>query len=58
MSSLPRNGDVAEQFELLADLLELEGAQSFRVLAYRRAAQRMRNERITAHLSFTAGPTT
>ena len=42
MPSLPRNGDVAEQFELLADLLELEGAQSFRVLAYRRAAQRMR----------------
>ena len=33
---------MAEQFELLADLLELEGAQSFRVLAYRRAAQRMR----------------
>ena len=40
--ALPRNADVAEQFELLADLLELEGAQSFRVLAYRRAAQRMR----------------
>src|ERR671933_650097 len=34
--SLPRNADVAEQFELLADLLELEGAESFRVLAYRR----------------------
>jgi DNA polymerase (family 10) len=39
---LPRNADVAGCFELLADLLELEGAQSFRVLAYRRAAQRMR----------------
>jgi DNA polymerase (family X) len=41
-ASLPRNTDVAEQFELLADLLELEGAESFRVLAYRRAATRMR----------------
>jgi DNA polymerase (family X) len=40
--SLPRNADVAGQFELLADLLELEGAESFRVLAYRRAALRMR----------------
>jgi DNA polymerase (family X) len=33
---------VADQFDLLADLLELEGAESFRVLAYRRAATRMR----------------
>ncbi len=33
---------MAEQFDLLADLLELEGAESFRVLAYRRAATRMR----------------
>ena len=41
-STLPRNQDVAEQFELLADLLELEGADSFRVIAYRRAAQKMR----------------
>jgi DNA polymerase (family 10) len=41
-STLPRNQDVADQFEQLADLLELEGAQSFRVVAYRRAAQRMR----------------
>jgi DNA polymerase (family 10) len=40
--TLPRNPEVAAQFELLADLLELEGAESFRVLAYRRAAQRMR----------------
>ena len=36
------NSEVAGQFELLADLLELEGQESFRVLAYRRAAQRMR----------------
>ena len=33
---------MADQFDLLADLLELEGAESFRVLAYRRAATRMR----------------
>src|SRR2546428_12191513 len=40
--TLPRNGDVADQFELLADFLELEGSDQFRPLAYRRAAQRMR----------------
>src|SRR3989440_10805380 len=42
MAALPSNADVADQFDLLADLLELEGAESFRVLAYRRAATRMR----------------
>ncbi len=42
VKALPRNPDVAEQFELLADLLELEGAEPFRVLAYRRAAARIR----------------
>src|SRR5437588_3096591 len=40
--ALPRNGDVADQLDLLADLLELEGEASFRVLAYRRAATRIR----------------
>jgi DNA polymerase (family 10) len=40
--TLPRNNDVAGQLELLADLLELEGEASFRVLAYRRAATRIR----------------
>jgi DNA polymerase (family X) len=39
---LPRNVDVADQLELLADLLEIEGEASFRVLAYRRAAMRIR----------------
>jgi DNA polymerase (family 10) len=39
---LPRNDALAEQFELLADLLELEGADSFRVGAYRKAAARIR----------------
>jgi DNA polymerase (family X) len=42
MPPLPGNAEVADQFDLLADLLELEGAESFRVLAYRRAATRMR----------------
>jgi DNA polymerase (family 10) len=40
--TLPRNVDVADQLELLADLLELEGEASFRVLAYRKAATRIR----------------
>jgi DNA polymerase (family 10) len=38
----PRNPEVAEQFDLLADFLELEGADAFRVVAYRRAANRIR----------------
>jgi DNA polymerase (family 10) len=42
VAALPGNAEIAEQFDLLADLLELEGAESFRVLAYRRAATRMR----------------
>ena len=42
MPPLPGNAEVADHFDLLADLLELEGAESFRVLAYRRAATRMR----------------
>ena len=40
--SLPRNAEVADQLELLADLLEIEGQASFRVIAYRRAASRVR----------------
>jgi hypothetical protein len=35
---------VAEQLELLADLLEIEGQPAFRVLAYRRAATRIREQ--------------
>jgi len=42
VAALPRNADVAAQFEKLADILDLEGAESFRVIAYRRAAQRIR----------------
>jgi len=36
------NVAIAERFELLGDLLELEGAVVYRVLAYRRAAQTLR----------------
>ncbi|MGH3003377.1 MAG: DNA polymerase/3'-5' exonuclease PolX [Gaiellaceae bacterium] len=42
MSDLPRNDELAAQFELLADLMELEGADGFRIGAYRRAAARIR----------------
>jgi DNA polymerase (family 10) len=42
-ASLPRNTDVADQLDLLADLSEILGEQGFRVLAYRRAAQRIRD---------------
>lgn len=41
-AALPRNGELADQLELLADLSEILGEQSFRVLAYRRAAVRIR----------------
>src|SRR5215208_3838011 len=41
-AALPRNEHVADQFDLLADLMELEGADAFRISAYRRAAQRIR----------------
>jgi DNA polymerase (family 10) len=40
--ALPRNADVAAQFDLLADLMELEGEDSFRVGAYRKAAAQIR----------------
>src|SRR3954462_13211186 len=42
MAELPRNDQLAEQFELLGDLMELEGADSFRINAYRNAAARIR----------------
>src|SRR3954447_16938536 len=42
-AALPRNEHVADQFDLLADLMELDGAESFRVSAYRKAAQRIRD---------------
>jgi DNA polymerase (family X) len=41
-ATLPRNADVADQLDLLADISEIRGEDSFRVSAYRRAAQRVR----------------
>jgi len=43
VATLPRNADLADRFELLADLSEILGEQSFRVAAYRRAATRIRD---------------
>jgi len=43
MSASLTNDGIAERFELLADLLELEGAVAYRVLAYRRAAKTLRD---------------
>ena len=40
--TLPRNGDLADQLELLADLSELLGESGFNIVAYRRAARRIR----------------
>jgi DNA polymerase (family 10) len=42
VKTLPKNAEIADQFDLLADFLELEGSDQFRPLAYRRAAQKMR----------------
>ncbi len=42
MAELPRNELLAEQFDLLADLMELEGADGFRIGAYRKASARIR----------------
>ncbi len=42
--ALPRNADVAEQLELLSDILELEGEAAYRLLAYRRAAALVREQ--------------
>jgi DNA polymerase (family X) len=40
--TLPRNAEIADQFDLLADLLELDGSATYQVLAYRRAATTIR----------------
>ncbi len=39
---LPRNPELADQLDLLADLSEILGEESFKVIAYRRAATRIR----------------
>ncbi|HLG09801.1 MAG TPA: DNA polymerase/3'-5' exonuclease PolX [Gaiellaceae bacterium] len=40
--ALPRNGELADQLDLLADLSEILNEESFKVIAYRRAATRIR----------------
>ena len=40
--TLPRNAEIADQLDLLADVSEILGEESFRVIAYRRAATRIR----------------
>jgi len=45
-TTLPLNSELADRFELLADLLELDGADAFRLQAYRRAAQRIRESAV------------
>jgi DNA polymerase (family X) len=45
-AKLPTNAELAERFELLADLLELDGADAFRLAAYRRAAARIRESAV------------
>jgi DNA polymerase (family 10) len=56
---LPRNDEVASQFELLADLLELEDGDRFRIAAYRRAAARIREStRSVAELALAGQATT
>ena len=45
-AKLPTNSELAEQFELLADMLELDGADAFRLAAYRRAASRIRESAV------------
>ena len=37
-----RNGEIADLFDLLGDLYELDGVNMFRVQAYHRAATQMR----------------
>jgi DNA polymerase (family 10) len=42
VATLPRNDQLAEQLELLADLMEVAASDTFRINAYRRAAARIR----------------
>jgi DNA polymerase (family 10) len=39
---LPRNAELADQLDLLADLSEILGEEAFKIIAYRRAATRIR----------------
>jgi DNA polymerase (family 10) len=40
--ALPRNADLADQLDLLADISEILAEESFKIIAYRRAATRIR----------------
>jgi DNA polymerase (family X) len=53
--TLPSNGDLADRFDLLADLSELLGEQGFRVQAYRRAATRLRETAVSVAELAVAG---
>jgi DNA polymerase (family 10) len=44
--TLPSNAELADRFDLLADLLEIDGADAFRLAAYRRAAARIRESAV------------
>jgi DNA polymerase (family X) len=44
--TLPRNADLADQLDLLADLSEILDEESFKVIAYRRAAGRIRESAV------------
>ncbi len=44
--TLPRNGELADQLDLLADLSEILEEESFKVIAYRRAAGRIRESAV------------
>ncbi len=41
-NTLPRNAELADQLDLLADISEILAEESFKVIAYRRAAARIR----------------
>lgn len=43
MESAPSNNDIALEFEAIADLLEVQGANPFRIRAYRQGAEQMRH---------------
>jgi DNA polymerase (family 10) len=45
--TLPRNGELADQLDLLADISEILGEESFKIIAYRRAATRIRESPVS-----------
>lgn len=54
-NALPDNGRIAELFEEIADLLELEDANPFRIRAYRNAARSIRGAQLTLAKQVAAG---